>query len=323
MRKKSIRLDREIDFSETDDVLPSCNLNSTLFTHYNQCPYKAYLTFSGAFQEQAELEFFFSNQHLAYRTKALAQVSSNIIGRAPTEFSTTKKIDAGLKLNLAYEVLASDPQRKKPPKYGQIIYGSNYSKTKFALKKYLAESKKVLVEIEKITNENKIPIFTLNSHCKVCRYQAHCRQKAIQSDDLSLMSAISKKEIGKLNRRGIFTVTQLGHSFSPQRRRMKVNAKHLHALKALAIKDKKIYVNHPPLIPVKKEKLFLDVEGLPDRDEYYLIGLKSVTDAGEKTCHCGPMEDRENMKSGRLFSKKYFRTTTTPYFIMAPMKPIS
>lgn len=192
----------------------------------------------------------------------------------PVEYSQKNKVDNGLKFRLACQVLVKNLPEKLMPKFGQIIFGERYAKTKFRLKKYLNEAKTIRAEILKIQNEKHVPKFKLNFHCRTCRYEDHCHAKAVQSDDLSLMSGLSKKEIGKLNKRGIFTITQLGHSFSPQRRRMKTIVKHLYALKALAIKDQKIYVNQPPNVPDTKIQLFLDVEGLPDKQEYYLIDLK-------------------------------------------------
>ena len=45
------------------------------------------------------------------------------------------------------------------------------------------------------------------------------------------------------------------------------------SLRALAIKDEKIYVVEKPEIPQLSTQMYLDVEGIPDQDFYYLIGL--------------------------------------------------
>jgi predicted RecB family nuclease len=49
--------------------------------------------------------------------------------------------------------------------------------------------------------------------------------------------------------------------------------KYSHSLKALAIRDDKIYVVEKPKVPWSGTLIFLDVEGVPDQDFYYLIGL--------------------------------------------------
>jgi len=47
-----------------------------------------------------------------------------------------------------------------------------------------------------------------------------------------------------------------------------------HKLKALAIKKNQIHVVGTPSIKFEGTPTFLDVEGLPDRDFYYLVGLR-------------------------------------------------
>src|SRR5215472_10747586 len=103
---------------------------------------------------------------------------------------------------------------------------------------------------------------------------------AMDKDDLSLLSGMSDKERRKLNAKGTFTVTQLSYTFRPRRRRSQATIKHEkyhHSLKALAIRENKIHA-----VGIREPKLdgtavYLDVEGLPDRDFYYLIGIRIVT----------------------------------------------
>ena len=77
--------------------------------------------------------------------------------------------------------------------------------------------------------------------------------------------------------KGIFTVTQLSHTFRPRRRRRKSRGrqeKHHHSLRALAIRENKIHAVDIPAPKLEGTPVFLDVEGLPDRDFYYLIGIR-------------------------------------------------
>lgn len=55
--------------------------------------------------------------------------------------------------------------------------------------------------------------------------------------------------------------------------------RHYHALKALAIREDKVYIYKKPLIPTTKVNIYLDVEGDPDRNLYYLIGM--IVDNGK------------------------------------------
>src|SRR5208283_4508927 len=92
-----------------------------------------------------------------------------------------------------------------------------------------------------------------------------------------LLARMSEKERKKLQSKGIFTVTQLSYTFRPRRRPKKLRdkrEKYHHALKALAIREQKIHIVGSPELKLKGTPVYLDVEGLPDRDFYYLIGVR-------------------------------------------------
>jgi predicted RecB family nuclease len=50
--------------------------------------------------------------------------------------------------------------------------------------------------------------------------------------------------------------------------------RHHHSLRALAIREKKIHVVGNPKLTIEGTPVYLDVEGLPDREIYYLIGMR-------------------------------------------------
>ena len=129
----------------------------------------------------------------------------------------------------------------------------------------------------------------LNKHCTVCDFQPRCRSLAIERDDLSLLNAMTSKERAKCNAKGISTITQLSYGYRPRRRkRTRTDAegsaesakraapadRNDHKLKALAIKKNQIHVVGAPSLTLAAVPIFLDVEGMPDRDPYYLVGLR-------------------------------------------------
>jgi predicted RecB family nuclease len=124
------------------------------------------------------------------------------------------------------------------------------------------------------------PDLVLIPHCAECEFQARCRQKALENDDLSLLSGMTEKERRKLHEKGVFTVTQLSYTFRPRRRPKRLHDKpekcH-HSLRALAIRQKKIHIFGSPKIEIEGTPVFLDIEGLPDPDFYYLIGVRFRT----------------------------------------------
>jgi predicted RecB family nuclease len=81
------------------------------------------------------------------------------------------------------------------------------------------------------------PDLVLNRHCAECEFRARCRQKAAETDDLSLLAGMTEKDRKKLRSKGIFTVTQLSYTFRPRRRAKRLRdkrEKYHPSLKALA-----------------------------------------------------------------------------------------
>ena len=86
---------------------------------------------------------------------------------------------------------------------------------------------------------------------------------------------MTEKERRKQHDKGIFTVTQLSYTFRPRRRSAPEVMKHQHALQALAIRKKQIHILGTPALSAAGTPVYFDVEGDPDRDFYYLIGLRT------------------------------------------------
>jgi predicted RecB family nuclease len=120
------------------------------------------------------------------------------------------------------------------------------------------------------------PKLFLNSHCPLCPFRNHCRQEAEENDNLSLLGNMTPKIIRKHEKRGIFTIKQLSYIYNPRRRRKKsfaTNNVFNFSLQALALRAGKTYLHKTPSIVSNPVEIFLDIEGIPDQDFYYLIGL--------------------------------------------------
>ena len=152
----------------------------------------------------------------------------------------------------------------------------------------MARTRQIIEAIGATCRGREPPPLVLNRHCAVCEFQPRCRGLAVERDDLSLLSAMTGKERAKCNAKGIFTIAQLSYGYRPRRRkRAKTNARPAvstkratpasrndHKLKALAIKKNQIHVVGAPSLKFEGVPTFLDVEGMPDRDFYYLVGLR-------------------------------------------------
>jgi predicted RecB family nuclease len=93
---------------------------------------------------------------------------------------------------------------------------------------------------------------------------------------------MTEKERAKFIEKGVTTITQLSYGYRPRRRkrsklipsRVSPVVKHDHKLKAVAIKKGQIHVVGAPEFRSQGTPVFIDIEGMPDRDFYYLIGLR-------------------------------------------------
>jgi len=210
-------------------------------------------------------------------------IGHNRASYIPLLFVPTNKISKQQKLALAFAGRSLSKAGCTVTSYGKIIHGDNSGVARVQLGKLSRETEKIVETIKQIKDGIHVPPLILNSHCKVCRFSNCCRAKALEKDDLSLISSLSKKEILKLNKKGIFSVTQLSHTYRPRRRKIEAIAKHAPALKALAIREKKIYIAQTSKPQLGRVRVYFDVEGIPDKDFYYLIGAKVVDDTAEST----------------------------------------
>ena len=200
----------------------------------------------------------------------------------PVLFSALDKPDPSDNLLICFGALAISQVIGTLPKVGRLIYGECHRSKNVKISDHVTRTQQIIDKISLLCANPEPPRLVLNKHCAVCDFQSRCRGIAAEHDDLSQLTAISPKELARYNEKGIFTVTQLSYGYRPRRRRrIKPDAKHDrhparhdHKLKALAIKKAQIHVVGVPSLDIRGTPVFLDVEGMPDSDFYYLIGLR-------------------------------------------------
>jgi predicted RecB family nuclease len=195
----------------------------------------------------------------------------------PIRFVPANKISRSDKLMAGFDALVLSKAFDLKVDLAKIIHGSHRRTFKLKTNTMSREVNKAIAEVSALLSASSPPALILNRHCPECDFQDRCKKKSIEKDDLSLLSNLPSKERARLNNRGIFTVSQFSYTFRP-RRRIKQRAarpeKYHHALKALAIREQKIHVVGHPQLRVDGTPVFFDVEGFPDRDFYYLIGVR-------------------------------------------------
>ena len=167
---------------------------------------------------------------------------------------------------------------------GKIIHGHSHATCRVTASPLYGEVRKHITAIGALLSGPTPPELILNRHCIECEFRDRCRKIAQETDDLSLLSGTKEKERSRLHNKGIFTVTQLSYTFRPKRprRRAKRHQKtHDLALQALAIRNNTVYIHGMPDFPECKTRVYLDIEGVPDRSLCYLLGALIVTEENQ------------------------------------------
>ncbi len=205
----------------------------------------------------------------------------------PIRFIFTNKLTRDDRLLLAFDALVLSETVGREVGLGKIIHGEECATVEVKAGALAGEVRKLTGKIGALLSSNSPPDLVLNRHCNECEFQTRCRQKAIETDDLSLLSGITENERASHRSKGIFTVTQLSYTFRPRKtpKRAKNPAKPRYmALQALAIRENTVYVHGDPQLPDSKTQVYLDIEGLSDSESYDLIGALVVS-GGTETFH--------------------------------------
>src|SRR3989338_4877518 len=195
----------------------------------------------------------------------------------PIRFIPKEKITNFDKLLLSFDAFVLFMASGRIPSFAKIIHGSEQKTLKIKLDKLLKITESIIAKITAQQDISTEPSLILNKHCAECKFQLLCRQSAIQKDELTLLSGMTEKERNKLHNKGIFSVTQLSYTFRPRRRPNRSKSKpnkYYASLKALAIREQKIHIAGKREFNIGQTPVYIDVEGIPDRDFYYLIGLR-------------------------------------------------
>ncbi|OWK34522.1 ISPsy5, transposase [Fimbriiglobus ruber] len=155
------------------------------------------------------------------------------------------KVGTRERLFLAVFGLALSGVQGFRPAVGLVICGPEGRPARVELDgKLYGQAEQALGELKRIQAGGEPSRLVLNKHCQQCEFRQRCHEEAVKADEISLLSGVGEKELKRYNRKGIFTLTQLSCSFRPRRRsrRSPPLEKRQHALHAMAIRDRRIYL---------------------------------------------------------------------------------
>jgi predicted RecB family nuclease len=212
-------------------------------------------------------------QNLETSLHALERVQSKGRGKAkqliPIRFVFSNKITRDDKVLMAFDAFVLSEMLGREVSLGRLIHGDRHVKLNVRTLPLVKKVRKLIMTIEAMLSSDSPPDLVLNRHCDECEFQTLCRQRAIEKNDLSLLGGMTERNRKKFNSKGIFTITQLSYTFRPRRRGKRKpdrREKYHHALKALSIREHKIHIVGRPEPWREGKQVFIDVEGLPDRD---------------------------------------------------------
>ena len=211
---------------------------------------------------------------------ALTKVEgSSSLGRysyEPTITVGTYNVTEEQKIEIGYVGQVLGLIQGKFPEVGRIVTFDQKSH-KVKLDRLNGKFRPVMKRLKEwiLTSSSEIPPLILNKHCPQCQFQSECREQAEKEDNLSLLGRMTPKLIQRYHKKGIFTVNQLSYIFKPRRKRKRKKSQlnFKPEIQALAIRAGKIYIQELPQLERHPVELFLDIEGIPDQNLDYLIGL--------------------------------------------------
>jgi predicted RecB family nuclease len=183
------------------------------------------------------------------------------------------------RLLLAFDALVLTETLGYQVGVGRIIHGDDQTSLRINTAGLAPRARTIIKGIDTLLRTKGGPGLVLNRHCAECEFQARCRQKAIEIDELSLFSGMRPEERARHRRNGIFTVHQLSYTFRPRRapKRATTLGPRSFALQALALREQTIYVQGSPQLPDAEVAVYLDIEGLSTSGPYYLLGVLLVS----------------------------------------------
>jgi len=236
----------------------------------------------------------------------------------PIIFGEQRKITASDRIETLFVGYVIGLIQQIRPTYGYIV-GIDGRKHRVSLNTHEKHLVPVLDILQQWVKEVPPvePELLLTKHCAYCRFESACTAQAKQDDHLSLLDGISTSEmLKKYEKKGIFTVKQLSYLYRPRKRkkRSRKTLRHSVELQALALRTHKIYVQELPKLSRQSTEIFLDIEGIPEENRYYLIGLLVCSEESQQYIPfwCDTLHD-ENVMWER-FCKKLQDYPRTPIY---------
>ena len=131
------------------------------------------------------------------RIQAVERVPSEGRGKPaqfiPARFVFFNKLSKDDRLLVAFDALALSEVLGREVSVGKIIHGDDHATLKVKVASILGPVRKLTGKMSALLADGSPPDLILNRHCGECEFRDHCRHKAREKDDLSLLGGMTKK----------------------------------------------------------------------------------------------------------------------------------
>jgi predicted RecB family nuclease len=289
---------------ERNDTINPKLVTSRLFADYLECPMKCFLRATGAPGGENIIAAAKEKRTESYRREAIIQRfggSNAVLDRmirsqcfearvhivqplrpkasSPTliHFVPTNKVTRNDKLLATFNAMVLLKCQRGEIDSARIVHGAHWTMCSVKTPTLAREVGKAIQSINTSCRPILRPTLFSTVTVRNASFRTTAERGQIEKNDLSLLSGLTARETLRLNNKGIFTVHQLSYTFRPRRRPKRLatrNEKYHHSIRALAIREGKIHVVGQPELRFEGTPVFIDVEGIPDRHLFYLIGIR-------------------------------------------------
>jgi|SRR5271170_7556785 len=97
------------------------------------------------------------------------------------------------------------------PISGKIIHGRRKRAVSIKLTGLIREAESLVEKVRVVLADGMAPDLVLIAHCSECEFEARCRNKAVENDNLSLLGGMKSNEIKASETRYIYSHTVILH----------------------------------------------------------------------------------------------------------------
>jgi len=154
---------------------------------------------------QLALDQAFSTDDLSANIHAIRRASTTGSSSefTPVRFVHLNRPSRANKMAAVFDAIVLSKFTGQPVSAAKIIHGDAWTTMKVRVAAHVRELTKMFGKMRVLLAAASPPDLVLNRHCPECEFRDRCRKKAIEKDDLSLLTGLTDKERIRLNRRGI------------------------------------------------------------------------------------------------------------------------